>query len=1097
MKKDFEQEGYSSNGAVMNKSRKLIEARHYPRLLNDYWVFGKVGLVSFIAISIAILFLTSVTQAHASTVSAQSPLPHQTQKETLIVGSEQDYPPFATGMTDADAGGFTVELWKAVAAEAGLSYTIRVNPFREVLQNFKDGETDVLINLGHLEERDQFADFTVPHVIVHGAVFVREGETSIRSEDDLVGKSIIVLNADMAHVYALTKGWKQQLVLVDTAAEGFRLLASGKHDAILIGKLPGMQTVLNMGLTDIKVLKFNAGFAQKFGFAVHEGQSELLAKINEGLAIVKANGTYDLLYQKWFGLYKVIEVGLQDLLKYIIPIVLFFLGVGGYFFYRRQVERQVAAEALRESEERFNLAITGTGAGLWDWDMVNDTVYFSLQWKAMLGYEDHEIENAFSGWKKLWHPDDVTRIEEALKDYLDEKTTRYEIEHRLRHKDGDWRWILTRGDIIKDHDGKPYRWVGTNLDITARKQVEEDIEKLARFTEEDPRAVVRVTKDGVLRYANPSSRTLLQLLGVRIGLALPDAWLELIRKATAGGTHETVNLVCGERTFSVTAGYVPGRDYINLYANDITDRLRLQEEFRQSQKLEAVGHLAGGVAHDFNNLLTGIISCTEFVIENLKPDSPVHKDLDDVLGLGYRAANLTRQLLAFSRSQPLEPIVLRPNDLIENYAEMMGRLIGEDIAVELDLDPDLGNVLADPGQLEQVILNLAVNARDAMPGGGALHIQTENVVLDDEFIQRNQIAAPGPYILISIRDTGCGMEPATLSKMFDPFFTTKKQTKGTGLGMPTVYGIVAQHNGGIRAESTPGKGTEFFIYLPRVNEEPTQAEPQAGTIGGGTETILVAEDDTIVRKITERYLGQLGYTVLSAPGGPEAVETAKGHKGKIDLLLTDVVMPEMGGRELFDKISAEREELKVLYMSGYTDNAIVHHGVLDKGLVFLNKPFQKNALAVKVRRALNNAHAPRQDDPAQKPESPATILIIDDEELVREILTRVLRRLGHNVLPASGGEEALSIYGEKKDEIDLVIVDINMPKMSGIEVAGRLRSINPKVTVIGSSGESDQDLNETKVKKIFDGYISKPYGISMLSAAVSRFLDARPGDSHR
>jgi len=664
-------------------------------------------------------------------------------------------------------------------------------------------------------------------------------------------------------------------------------------------------------------------------------------------------------------------------------------------------------------------------------------------------------------------------------------------------KDGRIRAIEWYDKTLKDDGGNAFGLLSIGQDITERKQAEEDIRNLARFPEENPEAVVRVTKDGVLRYANPSSRTLLQLLGVRIGLALPDAWLELIRKATAVGTHETADLVCGERTFSVTAGYVPGRDYINLYANDITDRLRLQEEFRQSQKLEAVGHLAGGVAHDFNNLLTGIISCTEFVIENLEPGSPALKDLDDVLGLGYRAANLTRQLLAFSRSQPLEPIVLRPNDLIENYIEMLGRIIGEDIAIELDLDPDLGNVLADPGQLEQVILNLAVNARDAMPGGGALHIQTENVVLDDEFIQRNQIAAPGPYILISIRDTGCGMEPATLSKMFDPFFTTKKQTKGTGLGMSTVYGIVAQHNGRIRAESTPGEGTEFFIYLPRVNEEPTRPEPQASTIGGGTETILVAEDDTIVRKITERYLGQLGYTVLSAPDGPEAIETANEHKGKIDLLLTDVVMPEMGGRELFDKMSAEREELKVLYMSGYTDNAIVHHGVLDKGVIFLNKPFQKNALAVKVRRALNNAPVTQQHDPAQKPESPATILIIDDEELVREILTRVLRRLGHNVLPASGGEEALSIYGEKKDEIDLVIVDINMPKMSGIEVAERLRSINPKVTVIGSSGEADQDLNDTEVKKIFDGYISKPYGISMLSAAVSRFLDARPGDSHR
>jgi PAS domain S-box-containing protein len=324
----------------MNKTRKLIEAQYYPRLLNNYWIIGKVRLVSFIAISIAILFLTLVTQVHASADTVQAVLPHQTQKEILIVGSEQDYPPFSTGMTDAYASGFTVELWKAVADEAGLSYTIRVNPFKDVLQNFKDGKTDVLINLARSEERDQFADFTVPHVIVHGAVFTRKGESSIRNEDDLVGKSVIVLNADLAHDYALTKGWGHHIVLADTVAAGFRLLASGKHDAILIGKLPGMQTVLELGLSNIKVLKFKVGFAQKFAFAVHEGQPELLAKINDGLAIIKANGTYDLLYQKWFGIYEAKDVGFQDLLKYIIPIILFFLGVEGYFLYQRHVERK-------------------------------------------------------------------------------------------------------------------------------------------------------------------------------------------------------------------------------------------------------------------------------------------------------------------------------------------------------------------------------------------------------------------------------------------------------------------------------------------------------------------------------------------------------------------------------------------------------------------------------------------------------------------------------------------------------------------------------------------------------------------------------------
>jgi ABC-type amino acid transport substrate-binding protein len=259
------------------------------------------------------------------------------QKKILVVGSEQNYPPFATGMTDDTAGGFAVDLWKAVATEAGLKYTIRVRPLRQILEEFKAGKIDVLINLARSKERNLFADFTVPHVIVHGAIFVRKGKTGIRSESDLAGKSIIVLNADLAHDYAVTKGWGKQLVLVDTSAEGMSLLASGKHDAMLLSKLPGMQTLQALDLTSIEPLKVKAGFSQKFAFAVPKGQSELLALINEGLALTKSNGTYNALYDKWFGFYEDKEVSLSDMLRYILPLTGLFLAITGYLYYRRQI----------------------------------------------------------------------------------------------------------------------------------------------------------------------------------------------------------------------------------------------------------------------------------------------------------------------------------------------------------------------------------------------------------------------------------------------------------------------------------------------------------------------------------------------------------------------------------------------------------------------------------------------------------------------------------------------------------------------------------------------------------------------------------------
>lgn len=302
--------------------------------------------LAYILISL-FLFTIGAVHAHIPEIKSQSSIAAMPLEEsTLIVGSEQNYPPFAVGMTDAAASGFTVELWKAVAAEVGLNYSIRVRPFHQILQEFKAGEVDVLINLAQSKERHTFSDFTVPHVVVHGAIFVRKGESSIHSENDLNGKSIIVLNADLAHDYAVSKGWKSQLVLVDTVESGLRLLASGKHDVMLLSKLAGMQTLQALAITNVEALNIKVGFSQKFSFAVKEGRSELLGMINEGLALTKSNGTYDVLYEKWFGVYEVKEAGLHDLLKYIIPIAILFISIMGYFFYKRQIERKQSEKEL-------------------------------------------------------------------------------------------------------------------------------------------------------------------------------------------------------------------------------------------------------------------------------------------------------------------------------------------------------------------------------------------------------------------------------------------------------------------------------------------------------------------------------------------------------------------------------------------------------------------------------------------------------------------------------------------------------------------------------------------------------------------------------
>jgi PAS domain S-box-containing protein len=387
---------------------------------------------------------------------------------------------------------------------------------------------------------------------------------------------------------------------------------------------------------------------------------------------------------------------------------------------------------------------------------------------------------------------------------------------------------------------------------------------------------------------------------------------------------------------------------------DITERKRLEEQFRQSQKMEAIGTLAGGVAHDFNNLLTIISGYSELLFGMARADDPAREFLREIKQAGERATALTRQLLAFSRKQVLAPTVLDLNNIVGEMEKMFRRLIGEDIDLAISLEEKLGPVRADPGQMEQVLLNLVVNARDAMPAGGKLTIETRNTILDASYAQSHADIKPGRYVLLAVSDTGCGMDKATLAKIFEPFFTTKGIGKGTGLGLSTVYGIVKQSGGGIQVYSEPGQGSCFKIYLPRL-KEPAPADRGRSApfiIPQGTETILLVEDDDRVRQLARMALEAVGYTILEAPNGGEALELSAAHRGPIHLLVTDVVMPQMNGRQLAAQLTSTRPDMKVLYLSGYTDDAIVRHGVLEKGLAFLQKPFTPAVLARKVREVL-------------------------------------------------------------------------------------------------------------------------------------------------
>jgi len=396
-------------------------------------------------------------------------------------------------------------------------------------------------------------------------------------------------------------------------------------------------------------------------------------------------------------------------------------------------------------------------------------------------------------------------------------------------------------------------------------------------------------------------------------------------------------------------------EVVEIIAEDITERRVLENQFRQAQKMEAVGRLAGGVAHDFNNLLMVISGYAEVLLEQTRKGNPLYPKIEAIHQAADRATNLTHQLLAFSRKQLLELKVVDLNIIIEDMERLLRPLIGENIELQTQLAPDLGRTRADAGQIEQVLMNLVVNSKDAMPQGGKITIQTANARLDNEDLRREYTyIQPGSYVVLSVTDTGEGMDKETQLRIFEPFFTTKEKGKGTGLGLSTVYGIIKQSRGYVLVESEPAQGTTFRIYLPRVEDalEPTGAASAARTHAGGSETVLLVEDEESVRQLVRETLESKGYKVLEAENGEAALQIVATHSGKIDMLITDVVMPGMSGRELSARLCASRPQTKVLYLSGYTEDAIVHEGVVDPDTAFLQKPFTLQMLSRKVREVL-------------------------------------------------------------------------------------------------------------------------------------------------
>jgi PAS domain S-box-containing protein len=627
--------------------------------------------------------------------------------------------------------------------------------------------------------------------------------------------------------------------------------------------------------------------------------------------------------------------------------------------------------ALQQAHERLNLALKSSGVGTWSWGAADNTIAWDDFMYPLFGLDSSKVLDRYEDALRLVHPKDRDRVRNAGVESA-RRDAPFEVEFRVIWPDGSVHSLSARGKMFRDQSNRPVRLTGVCWDVSERKRAEEERQKFVSLVEQTDDFVSMVGLDGAIMFINRAGCRLVGLEAQKaVGTAFADlhpedAWhglsVEVLPSILRGGgnwvgearlhhlaTHQPIDVLMN--IFPVNDPETGQALCFAAIMRDVTERKRLEEQVLQSQKLDSIGQLAGGVAHDFNNLLTIISGYSELILGRCDPNDPVCEPVEQIARAADRAAALTRQLLAFGSRQASEQKDIVLNDVVGNIEKMLRRLIGEDVDLVLSLDKDAGTLRADPGQIEQVIVNLVINARDAMPGGGKLLIETAHLYVDEESAQGRLAVIPGHYAMLAVSDTGVGMTAEVKSRIFEPFFTTKERGKGTGLGLSTVYGIVQQSRGSISVQSEPGLGSTFRLLFPAVESgRPEFAVVAAEAPSFGDETILLTEDEAGVRGYVRHILERHGYRVAEASNGLEASDVLHRYSGPIHLLLTDVVMPEIGGVELAAQFATIYPGVPILYMSGYNDRLWMQS---ETAVNFIQKPFASSELLERIRELLD------------------------------------------------------------------------------------------------------------------------------------------------
>ncbi|MCE5264292.1 MAG: transporter substrate-binding domain-containing protein [Deltaproteobacteria bacterium] len=929
------------------------------------------------------------------TVEERTWLDQNPDKLTLLFNTKM--PPMEFSSATGVFTGVAADIIALVEKRLGVVFT--KNPsdnWHTTLAGMESGECALAPTIVSSPERERIAFFTTPYVAVPLVIIgTRALHTGMKLED-LSGRRVAVVGGSAAEDYMRSRAKDRiEIIPMPSVVQGLRATSFGQVDAVVEGLGIASHFIAQEGISNLRVIG-NTDYAYELSIGVSRKYPLLFSSVQKALADIPP-AELESIRNRWVS--PEIRGGISPETKRLIALAAVFtalllLGMAIIsFLLKRRLNEKVAnlkasQQELLEQAELLHLAMEVTQAGIWEYRMATGMIQCSGQWWAMLGYPPQVKAIAITEHLEMVHPDDRPALNRLVESFIAAGgQERFETELRLRRPDGTWCWVYSKAKTTEwDESGGPSRIIGLDVNIQTLKEVQgKMVQSEARFRTlfmNAPIPLAHSSLDGTLIAVNGNFERVLGYTCEDIRdldhwwrLAYPDpdyrnqvmsTWQAAIDRAKANDSsveNAEYRVTCKDGTvLTMIIGANLLSDSMLISCFDITERKRaeaerekLHEQLLQSQKLEAIGTLAGGVAHDFNNMLGAIIGYAELTLMQMDAENPSRKNLDRILDAAQRSAALTRQLLTFARKQTVTPVVMDLNESIESTLKMLRRLIGENIS--LIWLPGQGPCIVrmDPSQFDQILVNLCVNAKDAIAGVGRITIETDAASVDQVYCDSHAGAVPGDYVILSVSDDGCGMDKETLNRIFEPFFTTKGTGEGTGMGLATVYGIVKQSHGVINVYSEPHRGTTFKIYIPCHASEAATAKPERieEIPRSRGETILIVEDDPTLLEMGGMMLQQLGYSVILAGTPSEAIRIAEENSSEVQLFITDVVMPEMNGRDLADRLQSIRPTMKSLFMSGYTAEVIAHQGVLEKGIKLIQKPFSLKDLAIGIRNVLD------------------------------------------------------------------------------------------------------------------------------------------------